>query len=76
VPTVAVYVPASVANSVAQRWRVRLDEEDFPEVIRMVCAEALDDEAGIARAEIAFDVNCDWARLHRDGRICRHCHGS
>jgi hypothetical protein len=75
-PTVPVYVPVNVARAVSNRWGVDLFSADFQEVIRSLCSERLETEAGISHPAGPFAPDCTWAHLHRAGSRCRSCGGS
>lgn len=75
-PTVPVYVPIKVARQIASRWQVPVNDHDLVEVIRSVCMEALDYEAGISTPVTSFSEECEWKHIHHGGRRCRHCGGS
>lgn len=75
-PTVGIYVPISVARRVAQRFGVRVGDEDFLEVVRGISAEALEDAAGLDGGQRDFNTACLNKHLHRAGHRCRNCGGS
>lgn len=75
-PTVPVYVPVNVARAISTRWNVELFSADFQEVIRGLCSERLETEAGITHPPGTFAADCTWAHLHRAGSRCRSCGGS
>lgn len=75
-PTVPLYVPVNVSRQIASRWGLDLNAPEFTELIRGLCADALDTEAGITHTRGSFSTDCSWARLHREGHRCRHCGGS
>lgn len=75
-PTVPVYVSASLARQIAARWEIEPDGDAFYEVIRSLLAEMLEREAGITHPHSPFNIDCTWVELHRAGHRCRHCGGS
>jgi hypothetical protein len=75
-PTIGIYVGMPVARAIAARWKMEVSDEDFHEVVRSLCAEALDDAAGIVHPEQEFRAECGGAHLHKRGRRCRFCGGS
>ena len=75
-PTIGIYVPTKVYRGLAARWEVELNEERMQEIVRIVCADALEQKAGILYEELPFSSTCQWRSLHRAGTRCRHCGGS
>lgn len=74
-PTIGVYVPMPIARTIAQNFQIDAHDPDMIEVVRGICHEALETEAGIQHQPQPFSPNCEWGRLHQMGRRCRHCGG-
>jgi hypothetical protein len=75
-PTIGIYVPIKVSRAISSRWQIYSSEGDLQEVIRGLCAQALEDAAGVQHADGAFSNNCVNKRLHKAGHRCRVCAGS
>lgn len=74
-PTVGIYVPMGTARAVAHRFSIDPDHPLFEELVRSLCAEALDDVTGGRRADSPFDPGCANAAIHKSGWTCRRCYG-
>lgn len=74
-PTVGIYVPMGISRTISQRWNIEPDHPLFEELVRSLCAEALEDEAGQAAVGVELDPLCPNKPIHKTGHRCRRCGG-